>query len=73
MASVTRQLDARSLKFETGAVAGLLQRRKLCLSSANLPKAPQSRRRAVLEMMLNLASDMQYACEPFGDRSVSGE
>jgi len=41
MSSVTRQLDAGSSKFKTGAVTGLLERRKLCLPSANLRKAPQ--------------------------------
>jgi hypothetical protein len=43
MSSALRQLSARSSKFETGAVAGLLERRKLCLRSANLRRAPQAR------------------------------
>lgn len=43
MATVTRQLVAGSSKFETGAVTGLLERRKLCLRSTNLPKAPAAR------------------------------
>lgn len=37
------QLDGSSSKFETGAVAGLMERRKLCLRSANLRRAPQAR------------------------------
>jgi len=52
MASVPRQLDAGSSKFETGAVTGLLERRKLCLV---LCKPSQGRRRpdrAVLEIIL---------------------
>jgi hypothetical protein len=40
MSSVTRQLLTGSSKFETGAVTGLLERRKLCLRSANLREAP---------------------------------
>jgi hypothetical protein len=43
MSSALRQLDGSSSKFETGAVAGLLERRKLCLPSANLRRAPQAR------------------------------
>jgi hypothetical protein len=55
MFSALGQLEGRSSKFETGAVAGLLERRKLCLRSANLRRAPQ-RDRAALEMMLNTVS-----------------
>jgi hypothetical protein len=41
MFSALAQLDDGSFKFETGAVAGLLERRKLCLRSLNLRRAPQ--------------------------------
>lgn len=43
MSSALRQLNGRSSKFETRAVAGVLGRRKLCLRSANLRRAPQAR------------------------------
>lgn len=56
MFSALGQLEGRSSKFETGALAGLLERRKLCLRGANLRQAPQPDR-AVLEMrMLNAVS-----------------
>jgi hypothetical protein len=52
MLAALGQLQGRSSRFETGAVAGLLERRKLCLRSANLRQAPQPQRRAVMEMLL---------------------
>jgi hypothetical protein len=56
MFSALGRFRRRSSKFETGAVAGLLERRKLCLRSANLRRAPQPGR-AVLEMMLVTVSN----------------
>jgi hypothetical protein len=57
------QLEGRSSRFETGAVAGLLERRKLCLLSANLRQAPQADR-AVLEMMLDAVKRQESGHEP---------
>jgi hypothetical protein len=57
------QLKGRSSRFETGAVAGLLERRKLCLPSANLRQAPQPDR-AVLEMMLDAVKQVRSGYEP---------
>jgi hypothetical protein len=66
MFSVTRQLVTHSSNFETGAVTGLSERRKLCLRSANLRQALQRSGRAVLEGALNCVS-RRAKNEPFDD------
>lgn len=56
MLSVPHQLDTRSPEFETGAVAGLSERRKLCLAISKPSQGPAARRRAVLGTVLHRES-----------------
>lgn len=68
MSSVTRQLDAGSLNSETGAVTGLLERRKLCLRSATL-RMPRSLTKPYWEELLIKLVDGQEHKQEYHTRT----